>query len=249
MVFFAAGDFRVLHGRSHGHRYLYAVSKRLSAGEERRAVKDVRRSAGIVSWLERQFGPYPFGRVGGVIAGIPLDYALETATRPVYDHTDAGRLTVTHELAHQWFGDAVTVARWRYVWLNEGFATYAEHLYEQAHGGPSVDHWLRTAYGKYPASSRFWDLDIDAPGPADMWDDQVYDRGAMTLAALRNRIGPGPFATLLRQWVVEHGGGAGVRTADFQALAEQVSGEDLDSFFDAWLSPGRPADTTANGLG
>jgi hypothetical protein len=70
----------------------------------------------------------------------------------------------------------------------------------------------------------------------------------MTLAALRNRIGPAAFTRLLRRWVSRYGGGPGVVGPQFEALASNVSREDLQGFFDAWLSPGRPADTKANGL-
>jgi aminopeptidase N len=248
MVCFAAGRFRLVRGRDHGFRHVYAVSRRLTLRQQHRAVHSLRRSGSIVAWLQQRFGAYPFGPIGGVIPGIDLPYALETATRPVY-WAGVDRTTVVHELAHQWFGDDVTLRRWRYVWLNEGFATYVEHLYRQDHGGPSVEHWLRAAYDHYAAGASFWKLDIDSPGPVRMWDAPTYVRGAMALVALRNRIGAATFATLLRRWVATYGGGRGVVGPQLEAMAEQVSGQHLGGFFSAWLSPGRPADTTANGLG
>jgi aminopeptidase N len=86
------------------------------------------------------------------------------------------------------------------------------------------------------------------PGAGDLFDWPVYQRGAMTLAALRNRIGSPVFAQLLRRWTALHRHGHG-STAAFEALAEKRSGQDLTTFFDAWIhQPGKPAETPANGL-
>ena len=82
-----------------------------------------------------------------------------------------------------------------------------------------------------------------------MFDDAVYERGAMATQALRRRLGAAAFGIQLRRWVTERRYGTG-STEDFTALAESVSGQDLTGFFDAWLrSPERPAATVENGLG
>ena len=91
-----------------------------------------------MSFLESQFGPYPV-RVGGAIVpdSRKLAFALETQTRPVYSRyffPFGGDFVIVHELAHQWFGDLVAVDRWQHVWLNEGFATYAEWLWDEHEG-------------------------------------------------------------------------------------------------------------------
>jgi aminopeptidase N len=172
---------------------------------------------------------------------------LENQTRPVYP-VGVSRLLMVHELAHQWFGDSVSVHHWADVWLNEGFATYMEHRWTEGHGGETTSRWLHAAYDATPASSSFWDLVVADPGPADLFDWPVYQRGAMTLAALRNRIGGHTFAHLLRRWTALHRHAHGTTDA-FQALAEQLSGQDLTSFFDAWVrQSGRPPRTTEFGL-
>ena len=123
-----------------------------------------------------------------------------------------------------------------------------EHRWTETHGGLSTARWLHDAYAATPASASFWSLVVADPGPGDLFDWPVYQRGAMALAALRERIGHRTFALLLRRWAALHRHGHGTTPA-FEALAERLSGADLTGFFEAWLhSPGRPADTPANGL-
>jgi Peptidase family M1 domain len=93
------------------------------------------RQGEILDFLSGQFGPYPFSTGGGIVDDAPdLFFALEVQTRSIYpgsSFTDPvdGDLLVVHENAHQWFGDSVALAEWKHMWLNEGFATYAEWLW------------------------------------------------------------------------------------------------------------------------
>ncbi len=157
---------------------------------------------------------------------------------------------MVHELAHQWFGDSVSVHHWRDVWLNEGFATYMEHRWTETHGGESTSTWLHDTYDS--SSSGFWERRRQ-PTPDPAIDELfafpvVYQRGAMTLAALRNVIGTQTFTTLLRRWTHQNRYGHGTTDA-FEALAEKVSGQDLTAFFDAWVrQSGQPDATAENGL-
>ncbi|MGA8247649.1 MAG: M1 family metallopeptidase, partial [Nocardioides sp.] len=247
LAFFAAGRFVVRHGTSHGLRYYSAVSKRLSRTRRRSALRGVMRAPTIVSWLRRQVGRYPFGETGGVVISLNPGFSLETQTRPTYP-MGVSDLLMVHELAHQWFGDSVSVHHWRDVWMNEGFATFMEHLWAQDHGGPSTRTWLHQVYGSTPAHSSFWQLTVADPGPAHLFDWPVYQRGAMALAALRERIGHPVFARLLRAWTARHRHGHGT-TGGFEALASRISGQDLTAFFDAWVRQAtRPRDTSRNGL-
>lgn len=249
LAFFAAGRFEVERGSTAGLPWHNAVSSRLPASVRRASLRQLRRSADVVSGLERDLGPYPFETTGGVVTALPAGFALENQTRPIYWPLGRGSTWVlVHELAHQWFGNTVSVARWRDIWVNEGAATFMEHRWVESHGGRSVASWLGQEYDAYAPQDSFWRLTIGDPGPDHLFDWAVYHRGAMTMQALRQRIGEADFWTLLRTWIRRHDG-SHASSAQFEALAEEVSGEELDGFFEAWLrTPARPARTADNGL-
>lgn len=255
LAFFAAGRFRTAEGTRDGLPWLVAVSRGLPTALRAEAMALMRRTPEITAWLADEVGPYPFSTVGGLVTSLESGFALENQTRPTYSPGSLNLPTIVHELAHQWFGDFVAVESWSDIWLNEGAATFFEWRYAEAHGGPSAEARLRTEYDRSGADDEFWAGQVADPCPAfqhcasSIFAPLVYERGAMAFQALRNRIGEADYWTLLRRWVAEQGGGTG-STGEFAALAEAVSGEDLDGFFDAWLRSGtKPADTAANGLG
>ncbi len=192
----------------------------------------------VVRFEERRFGRYPFTSTGIVVQDLGVGYALETQNRPVFD----GRpdtLTIVHELAHQWYGDSVTPKDWQDIWLNEGFATYAEDLWDAAHGGPSTAAAFRARYRGHPASSSLWS---PAPArfsdPADLFGEPVYLRGGMTLQALRAKIGSRDLFRLLRRWARVHREGT-VTTPQFVRMAHRVSHERVRPLLHDWLVEAR----------
>ncbi|MEJ7773202.1 MAG: M1 family metallopeptidase [Nocardioidaceae bacterium] len=252
LAFAAFGQYDVQRGRTaSGIPYLYAFEHGLG-DVSAAARRSVRSTPSILRWLEQVWGGYPYENVGGVVPNVRLGYALENQTRPVYgrDMFRYGpyRSLVVHELAHQWFGDRVAVRRWRHIWLNEGYATYSEWLWSRHNGGRTPQQQLRVRYDNLEASNPFWKLEIGDPGRERLFDSAVYDRGAMTLQALRNRLGTRAFFRVSRQWVRGNADGLG-STRELKLLAERVSGEQLDGLFKAWLFSGsKPAPTRANGL-
>ncbi|MFJ6251502.1 MULTISPECIES: M1 family metallopeptidase [unclassified Streptomyces] len=193
---------------------------------------------GILARQVRRFGPYPFSAAGAVVTEDgTLGYALETQTRPVFPASSFDRTTLVHELAHQWFGNSVSPATWRDLWLNEGFATYAEWLYAEEHEGVPA----RTAFERAFAQKANWAFPPAVPpGAANLFDPPVYQRGAMVLHKLRETVGDGAFASILRGWPEKHRH-ANASTADFTAYAEEVAGKDLGGLWDVWLyGDGRP---------
>ncbi len=249
LAFFATGDFTIEKGTRNGLPWLNAVSQSLNPAAQKSSLKLLRRTPGVVEALAADLGPYPFSVTGGLITSLPVYFALENQTRPTYPAVGANATElVVHELAHQWFGDSVAVARWRDIWLNEGAATFMEWRYSETHGGSSAAEALRSRYDMYAAGEKFWKLAIADPGAAHVFDQPVYDRGGMTLQALRNRIGDEKFWLLMQTWLAQKEGG-NATSEEFEALAAQVSGQDLASFFTAWLRTGaKPAKTAENGL-
>jgi hypothetical protein len=205
----------------------------------------------IIGFLSDTFGPYPFSAAGGIVDGVDgLSFALETQTRPIYskdffrDQLN-GDNVVVHELTHQWFGDSLAVARWKHIWLNEGFATYAEWLWSDHEGLGSAQDNFDLYYNAIPADSPFWSVKIGDPGPDLLFDFAVYVRGAMTLHQLRLAVGDDTFFTILREWAQRRAGG-NVSTRQFIRLAEQISGKQLDDLFNTWLfTTTKPALTPA----
>ncbi len=284
----------------------------------------------MIDHFETLFGPYPFEVYGVVVHDIRLGAALETQTLSTFGTALARERVAAHELAHQWFGNTVSLATWQDIWLNEGFATYAEILWiEHDEGVPAAESALRQFYAAmattqglqrynprelaraldaipYPAERMLRPAEVrdlldllfrdalDAatiagfvpaetipasalpalveaqdfdriairpsqfmavlaffgledtvnqatlpvvpgdPGPDDLFARVVYVRGALTLHALRLTIGDAAFFDVLREYVAmyQHDNAT---TADFIAIAEAVSGQDLEAFFDAWL--------------
>ncbi|HWK30370.1 MAG TPA: M1 family metallopeptidase, partial [Solirubrobacter sp.] len=201
-------------------------------------------SARAADLWTKLFGPYPFDVVGAIADnatydGAPLGFSLETQTKPVYSAVRSSN-TIAHELSHQWFGDSVSVYSWNNIWLNEGFATFAEYLWGEETGVRSAHDAFLADYSR-PASSSFWQLVISDPQRDTMFGNAVYRRGGMTLQALREKIGnDDTFFRILQTWTAQHRYG-NATTQDFIALAERISGLDLDDFFHVWLDvPAKP---------
>jgi aminopeptidase N len=192
----------------------------------------------VIQFFEPMFGPYPFDSAGLLIADSTAGLAMETQGRPLFSRDDfvdgCPDVIIAHELAHQWFGDAVTPARWRDIWLNEGFATYGEWLW-----GTKGD----VATMEKLASDARADLDragsqaspIGDPTVDSLFAFPVYQGGAAVLQALRDEVGDTTFFTTLQQWVTRYRG-TSATTDDFIATASAVAGRDLGPFLRAQLA-------------
>jgi aminopeptidase N len=198
------------------------------------------RTPAMISYFTDLFGPYPFSSFGAIIDDDEeAGYALETQTRPIYSGAP-GESTVAHELAHQWYGNSVSPSLWRDIWLNEGFATYAEWLWEEHTGGLTAAAQFDALYAR-PDTASLWRYPVADPGAENLFVSSVYDKGAMTLQALRAKIGDRSFFALLKAWYVLNRN-QDADTADFISLAEKVSRQKLRPFFQTWLyTVGKPA--------
>ncbi|MEV1240585.1 M1 family metallopeptidase [Nonomuraea sp. NPDC049750] len=224
------GKFQLSDTKIGNFRVITAVDPRNAA----KAGDFAKRHKPILDYFGSLFGPYPFSSTGGIIdRASDVGYSLETQTRPIYPQVPSEPL-LSHELAHQWFGDAVTPTRWKDIWLNEGFATYAEWLWQDKLGTKKLQDSFDEAYSRAP-EDEFWQTPAADPGgAAGLFKDAVYSRGAMTLHVLRGAVGDRAFFTILRTWVNDHKYG-NADTAAFIALAQRVSGRDLGTLFDQWL--------------
>ena len=199
---------------------------------------DFGRQPQMMKLFIKLFGPYPLSTgYTVVVTDDDLEIPLEAQGISIFgaNHCDGDRgaeRLIAHELAHQWFGNSVTAQRWRHIWLHEGFACYAEWLWSEHSGGRSADEWARYYYERLVDSPH--DLLLADPGPRDMFDDRVYKRGALTLHALRGRIGDENFFALLKDWAARHRHSTAV-TDDFTGLAANYSHESLRPLWDAWL--------------
>jgi aminopeptidase N len=181
------------------------------------------------------FGAYPFDVCGAVIHELPLNFSLEDQTLIIFGDTFIDDLVVVHELSHQWFGNSVSLEDWKDIWLNEGFASYAEVLWlEHTQGAGAMREDLVRRYQSSASLPTAQAVLIGDPGPNNLFDQLVYDRGALTLHALRLEVGDGEFFRILRGYYGRYRDG-NATTADFIAVAEETSGRDLAGFFQAWL--------------
>jgi aminopeptidase N len=199
----------------------------------------------------KTFGKYAFDSTGAIADlatynGQAIGFSLETQTRPLYsDVRNTG--TIAHELAHQWFGDAVSVRNWDDVWLNESFATFAANLWNEKHGGLTVHDAALAVYNRHGATDPWWNVVIADPQRDTMFHDRVYSGGGMVLEFLREKVGDEAFFKLLHTWFEQHKYGNG-STEQFTALAGQVTHQDLGAFFQTWLhSSGKPTLPQASG--
>jgi aminopeptidase N len=205
------------------------------AGSRAAVRRSFARQGEMLDFYSRTFGPYPFDVYGALVIDTEVGTALEAQTLSLFGRDMLDETTVAHELAHQWFGDSVSVGDWGDIWLNEGFATYAEGLWlEHTAGTAALNDWVREIYREV-ADAGDEVVPPARPTAADLFNAGVYYRGALVLHALRLQIGDKAFFDLLRTYYDRFKGGS-VRTGDFIAVTEEISGQDWQTFFDGWLT-------------
>jgi aminopeptidase N len=252
------GDFDVIEDRSVDRKGRTSVPVAYYAPRGRHA--DVRRAFGETPRMIELFGrltgvPFPWSRYSQIVVKDFIFGGMENTTATtMYEHVlldERAAVDITsndlvaHELAHQWFGDYVTCRDWSHAWLNEGFATYFEHVeredrlgldeYEYGVQGDVVNY-LGEAGGRYmrPIVCR------DYEEPIDLFDRHLYEKGGLVLHMLRRDVGDELFWKGVNLYLTEHGGGI-VETNDLQRAFEDVSGRSFEQFFDQWVyRPGHP---------
>lgn len=197
-----------------------AVPKKLQS----KAATALSRQREMVDVFIQAFGPYPFDAYTVVVTEDALEIPLEAQSLSILGSNHMNRTweaqrLIAHELSHQWFGNSLTLASWRDIWLHEGFACYAEWLWSEESGSMTVAERAAQAHAKLTTDPVA--LTVGDPGPEMMFDDAVYKRGALALAAIRLRAGDANFFALLQRWVAENRHSS-VSTAAFVTLADEV---------------------------
>lgn len=219
------------------------------------------KQAEMIDYFETIFGPYPFDQYGVVVADINLGFALETQTISLFGKNiirqgamasgTSAESVIAHELAHQWFGNSLTPATWQDIWLNEGFATYAQVLWAEHEYGADVAHEMLVEYYGGIRSPLLAMFGIAAPGnppPDQLFNTSVYLRGGWTLHALRLHIGDDAFFELLLQYAERFRYG-NVTTQDFIDLTVAISGDATAAgLLNAWLYEEAVPDVPQMGL-
>jgi aminopeptidase N len=203
--------------------------------------KPFARQGEMIDYFSELFGPYPFEVYGALVMDTYFGAALENQTMSIFgadmvdlDDIEGTESVVAHELAHQWFGDSVSVADWGDIWLNEGFATYGEALWvEHDYGRKGLDEWVQCVYSEVREFPDYYPPPGN-PAANDLFNGGVYLRGGLTLHALRLEVGDEAFFEILREYHERYKYN-NATTEDFIAIAEEIHGADLTDLFDAWL--------------
>lgn len=185
----------------------------------------------MIDWLSVQFGPYPFDEFGYVMVK-DLGASLETQTMVVLDTNMLNQETLVHEMAHMWFGDWVSLDSWGDIWRSEGFATYVQFMWSARNQPSQLDQTIRGIEDYYTANPSGYPLNF--PPRAEMFGNDSYDKGALVVHALRQKLGDQAFFSGLQTYFERYGGGTASQ-AQFQAVLEEASGVKLDDFFAQWF--------------
>jgi aminopeptidase N len=206
----------------------YWFPKRL--GERGRA--SLRKSGAMIDHFATLFGPYPFESGGGIVAAIAIPGALETQTVPIYGLYATDEAIVAHEVAHQWFGNNVTMREWKDIWLAEGFAEYGAWLWlEHTDGREALEDRVESEHRQVRGRKVRGSAD---PGPTALFGEESYNRGPLVLHALRRTVGDETFFAILREWNARYRYGTAT-IDDFIALVNELAGRDYSTLLCAWL--------------
>ena len=203
----------------------------------------------MVDYFTERFGPYPFEKLANVQSATRFG-GMENSSAIFYSEEaiTAGGLsegTVSHEVAHQWFGDSATEADWDHIWLSEGFATYfGNQFFEVADGPSAFRDRMENDRRSYLGSDAVHRAVVPRTRPANLFEllnANSYEKGGWVLHMLRGLLGDDRFFEGIRRYYDAYALATAL-TPDFRRVMEEVYGEPLDWFFDQWIhAPGYPA--------
>ncbi|MBK7629320.1 MAG: T9SS type A sorting domain-containing protein [Ignavibacteriales bacterium] len=198
-------------------------------------ISQLDKTPGMIEVYAEHFGDYPFINEKYGHAQFGWGGGMEHQT--ITSMGGFGDMLIAHELAHMWFGDKITCKDWHHIWLNEGFATYGECVMNEAwYGKAGYDSYIanKIANAKNAVGS-IWVQDISSVNQI-FNSNRTYSKGSVVLHMLRGIVGDSVFFNILRTYAADPNVAYGVAvTEDFQAVAESVSGMNLNYFFQEWI--------------
>jgi aminopeptidase N len=256
LVSLVAGEFAELGASIHVAGREIPVSYLVPRGREADGWRTFARTPQILEHFSAVTGvPYPWGKYAQVVVADFIFGGMENTTATtLYEHVLLDERAaidissddlISHELAHQWFGDFVTCRAWYEGWLNEGFATFFEHVWrEKLLGADEYDFGLKSDLEGYVAEAQgryrrpIVCQDYDAP--LDLFDRHLYEKGGLVLHALRMEVGTSLFWRGVKLYLERHARDL-VETRDLERAMQEVSGRSLGRFFEQWVyKPGHP---------
>ena len=253
LITLAAGELSELKDEWKGPDGAVDVTYYVAPGREEDARRTLGRTPKMLELFSRLFGVvYPYDKYAQVCVADFIFGGMENTTATtltdviLYDQRaaldfDADAL-VSHELAHQWFGDLLTCRAWGEGWLNEGFATYAEYLWREAHEGRDaadyeLDEWGEAYFAEDAGRYRRIVATNVYDEPIEIFDHHLYEKGGRVLHMLRHLLGDELFFRTIKHYLTKHRTGS-VETRDLARATEEATGRQLDWFFDQWISKG-----------
>jgi len=192
----------------------------------------------MLPFFEQKFGRYPFEKYGHMLTRVPIG-GMEDQTMSLLGRDlalDGDQALLAHELAHQWFGNLVSPKQWTDLWLNEGWATWAEVLWwDETNPAEAIrtrKAWRRSAFR---LALRAHPHTLGKPDPANLFDGAlVYDKGGLVIDLLADYLGRERFLAAARQYLKAHAFG-NANTADFRTSLQNSTQRELGAFFAAWV--------------
>ena len=216
--------------------------------EDKIKAKDsFRRAVNMVDYFTKTIGPFPFEKLANVQSSTRFG-GMENASAIFYSEKSIGKGrniegTVSHEIAHQWFGDSVTEADWNHLWLSEGFATYFGNLFFEYQDGEKIFQNKMENNRKRIVNSKNTNrpiIDLENKDLFKLLNSNNYPKGGWVLHMLRGYMGDELFFNGIRKYYELYKYKTAM-TKDFQSVMENIKGENLDWFFEQWLyKPGFP---------
>ncbi len=234
-VMLAISNYQVINQTYNGSGYVMPLEYYVFDADVINAQIGVSNIPAAIDFFSATFGEYPFKDEKYGMTQLGYYGGIENQTNSIVNSMSIGNFDwlLVHELAHQWFADKITCKSWNHGWLNEGFSSYAEALYKESSDGVPAYHTYMAGF-EFTNGGTLYRYDVS--NPFTVFDPIIYDKGAYVLHMLRGVLGDTVFFNAIHSYSTnpkfEY---KFATTQDFQETCEDISGKDLDYFFNQWI--------------